>query len=71
MDNFYTILGKRIKNERKLLKLTQEELSEKCGISPEYLRLIESRKRRVSLPKLRVLAEIFNVSPSDLLIGLV
>ena len=71
MDNFYTILGKRIKNERKLLKLTQEELSEKCGISPEYLRLIESGKRRVSLPKLRVLAEIFNVSPSDLLIGLV
>ena len=71
MDLFYATLGKRIKNRRKSLNLTQEQLSEKCGISVEYLRLIEGGKRRITLAKLRVLAKIFNVPPSDLLIGLV
>ena len=37
----YTRLGKRIKEERLRLNLTQEKLSEKVGISTAYLGQIE------------------------------
>ena len=45
----YTRLGKRIKEERLRLNLTQEKLSEKVGISTAYLGQIERGERCITL----------------------
>lgn len=52
----YTRLGKRIKEERLRLNLTQEKLSEKVGISTAYLGQIERGERCITLDKLIPLA---------------
>lgn len=52
----YTRLGKRIKEERLCLNLTQEKLSEKVGISTAYLGQIERGERCITLDKLIPLA---------------
>ena len=44
----YTRLGKRIKEERLRLNLTQEKLSEKVGISTAYLGQIERGERCIT-----------------------
>lgn len=48
----YTQLGKRIRQERLRLNLTQEQLSEDIGISTAYLGQIERGDRNVTLDKL-------------------
>ena len=53
----YTRLGKRIKEERLRLNLTQEKLSEKVGISTAYLGQIERGERCITLDKLIPLAQ--------------
>ena len=52
----YTRLGKRIKEERLRLNLTQEKLSEKVGISTAYLGQIERGEHCITLDKLIPLA---------------
>lgn len=48
-------VGIRIKEERQKLRLTQDELAEKAGISQSHLGLIE---RGVKVPKITTLAYI-------------
>ena len=58
----YTRLGKRIKEERLRLNLTQEKLSEKVGISTAYLGQIERGERCITLDKLIPLANYLGVT---------
>lgn len=44
----YSLIGRNIKNERTKQKLTQEQLSEKAGISTNFLACIEIGVRRGS-----------------------
>ena len=60
-------LGKRIKEARKKLKLTQEQLSEKANISNVYLGEIERGEKTPSIPVLIDLIEALNVSADYLL----
>ena len=48
----YKKLGKRIREERLRLNLTQEHLSEEIGISTAYLGQIERGERNITLDKL-------------------
>ena len=48
----YTFLGKRIREERIRLNLTQEKLAEAVNISTAYLGQIERGERQVTLDKL-------------------
>lgn len=60
-------LGKRIKEARKLAKLTQEKLAEKINISTVYLGEIERGNKMPSIPVFIAIAEALNVSCDYLL----
>ncbi|MBM5787035.1 MAG: helix-turn-helix domain-containing protein [Pelagibacterales bacterium] len=59
-------IGFKIKSARRRLNISQANLSEKIGISPSYLNLIESGKRKLSLDVLLKISEILNLDIKDL-----
>lgn len=60
-------LGKRIREERQKLNLTQEQLAEKLNVSTTYIGFVERGERSITLGKLAVLANILGVSVDFLL----
>ena len=69
-ENFYKILGKNIKSCRENSGLTQEQLSERAGISLDYLGKIEVSINKPGLKSLIKIANALNISLTDLLNGL-
>lgn len=63
----YKNLGKRIKEERLKLNLTQEQLSEYADISTSYMGQIERGERKVTLDTLIKITNRLNVSIDYLL----
>lgn len=64
----YRIVGRKIAYFRRLQGYTQEQLSEKIGISSNYLSQIECGKRKnYSLYMLIVISEILNVPLRELI----
>lgn len=63
----YSILGKRIREERLKLNLTQEKLAEDIYISTAYLGQIERGERSVTLDKLVSIANRLGVTIDFLL----
>ena len=61
------ILGKRIKEERIRIGLTQEQLAEYLDVSTTYVGFIERGERSVTLEKLALLAQCFHVTIDSLL----
>ena len=59
--------GRRINAVRKERRLTSDALSEKCGIDPVYVRMIERGARTPSLSVFLKLCNSLRVSPSYLL----
>ena len=59
-------LGKRIQKLRKNAGITQEELSERVGISRAYMGFIEQGRYSASLEVLEKLAKVLRVKMSDL-----
>lgn len=45
----YTAVGKKIREQRNKLKITQEQLAEMCNISPSYIGHIERGSRSLSV----------------------
>jgi transcriptional regulator with XRE-family HTH domain len=66
-DVDYSLLGKRIREERQRLNLTQEKLAEDVNISTAYLGQIERGERSVTLDKLIPLANRLGVTIDFLL----
>ena len=62
--NSKEIFGQNLNHFRKLNKITQEELSEKLGITPNHLSRIENGKSFVTAELLDALCVIFKVSPA-------
>ena len=63
----YIALGQRIKVKRKDLRMTQEDLAEKVGISSSFMGHIERGSRVLSVDTLRRLCVVLDVSADDLL----
>lgn len=63
----YSLLGKRIREERLRLNLTQEKLAEDINISTAYLGQVERGERHITLDKLIPLSERLGVSVDFLL----
>lgn len=61
------LLGKKVKRFRKELKLTQEQLAEKVGVSTNYIGFIEQGRYSPSLEVLNKIARALKVKPSELL----
>ena len=63
----YKGLGKRIRQQRTLAKMTQEKLAEAAGISLSFLGHIERGTRKASLDTLVKICNALKVSPRLLL----
>jgi transcriptional regulator with XRE-family HTH domain len=60
-------IAHRVKEFRKAAGLTQEQLSEKVDIAPQYLSRLETARRVPSLDTIVDLANALNTTPSVLL----
>ena len=59
-------IANKIKTKRKKLGITQANLSKKLSISPTYLNLMESGKRKINVDLLLKIAGELNVDVSDI-----
>lgn len=63
----YKLLGSKIRQLRLEKRLTQEQLSELCGISSSYIGIIERGDKKLSIETLVKIASILNSSIDYLL----
>lgn len=61
-----SILGARIRERRRSLKISQAELARRVGISPSYLNLIEHNKRAIAGALLRRVAEALELQVEEI-----
>ena len=61
-------MGRRIRTQREFLRLTRDDLSYYCSISPEFICSVESGKKGVSIGTLYCLAQALDIS-ADYLLG--
>lgn len=67
IDNKPIYIGNTLKNIRKSLGLTQEEVAEALGLAPRYVSDIERDKTKGSLTTLIKLCNLYNVTPTLIL----
>ena len=65
----YVLLGERIKFWRQKRNLTQEILAEKVELTPGFISLIETGKKRASLETLIRVCKELEITLNDLLVG--
>ena len=63
----YEALGQRVRAQRRIARLTQEQLAEMAGISISFLGHIERGTRKASLETLVALANALKISTDILL----
>ena len=63
----YKALGQRIRQQRKLMKMTQEELASVSDVSTSYIGHIERGIKRCSLETLVCISNALDISPNSLL----
>ena len=68
MFNFKA-MGQRIREERKLRELTQEQLSEMLDITIEHLSRIETGTSRPSLSMIEKIAAVLEMEESEIMFG--
>jgi len=59
-------IGYKIKSKRRKLSITQADMAKKLSISPSYLNLIESGKRKINVDLLLKLANELGIEISDI-----
>ncbi len=69
MEIDYKLLGKRIKEIRERSRLTQEELADFADVTPQYISLVETGKKKASLQVLVDIAEGLTLTVDELLTG--
>lgn len=62
--------GLRVRERRRALNMTQEQLAEQCGLDRTYISGIERGTRNVSLRNIERIAKALNESISSLTAGL-
>ena len=65
----YNVIGERIKSARKACNMTQEQLSEKIGVSIAFFFFFERGSSQVNLKRLSQICEILGVTEGDILNG--
>lgn len=61
------LFGKRIKELRKKLNMSQESLADVCGLHRTYIGAVERGERNISLENIVIIARALKVNPADLL----
>ena len=67
---FLQALGDRVRDRRAELKLTQEELGQRCGLHRTFIGSVERGERNLAVLNLRQIARALRVPLDDLLSGL-
>lgn len=65
----YVDLGKRVRKQRQLIGLTQQELAERIGVSTSFVGHVERGTRKASLETLVALSNALGVGVDYLLAG--
>jgi len=65
----YTLLGRRVREERLRAKLTLDRLGEHAGISGAFVAHIEAGRKRATLKTVNKIAKALGLSISELLIS--
>lgn len=65
----YSLIGFRIKENRQQKKITQEELAELIEISPGFMSLIETGRKRPSLDTLLAICRALEITLNEILTG--
>lgn len=63
----YEFIGKKIKDKRRELKLSQKELADKCGLNRASVLFIEKGVQQFSIERLYSIARSLGMDVSDLL----
>ena len=69
MEVDYVLLGERIKFWRQYRNFTQEKLAENVELTPGFISLIETGKKRASLETLLFISKELEITLNDLLVG--
>ena len=69
MEVDYVLLGERIKFWRQYRNFTQEKLAEKVELTPGFISLIETGKKRENLETLIRVCKELEITLNDLLVG--
>lgn len=69
MEDIILQMGKRIVSRRKQLRLTQEELAERAGITPQTISTAELGKKAMRPENIIRISEALGVSTDYLLLG--
>lgn len=64
------LLGTRIRENRKALRLSQKDLAAAAGVSASYLNLIEHNRRGIAGKTLNAIARALDIDPADLSEGM-
>lgn len=62
--------GRRVRDRRMELGLSQEELAERAGLHRTYISSLEQGRRNVAVHNVVRLAEALDLDPADLVAGL-
>ena len=68
-DSVQVLFGQNVTKYRKLAGLTQEQLSEKLGVSQKHLSIIENGVQFAAASLIGRISKVLNVSPGDLFGG--
>ncbi|MBP1736770.1 MAG: transcriptional regulator, family [Oscillospiraceae bacterium] len=71
MDMILSQIGKRILNRRKQLRITQEELAEKAGVTPQTVSSAELGKKALRPENIIKICAALEISTDYLLLGMV
>lgn len=63
----YFFIGKKIKEYRRRMNLTQERLAEQVDLSVTYICMIETGRKHISLQKIAEIAEALDVTIDKLI----
>lgn len=66
MSELSSEIGKRIRNYRTQLKLSQEELAERCSLHPTYIGQVERGEKNATIESISKIAGGLNVPLSTL-----
>ncbi len=66
MSSMANEIGQRIRNYRIQMKLSQEELAEKCGLHPTYIGQVERGEKNATLESISKIAAGLSVDLSTL-----
>lgn len=70
MGGIFEKLGKKIREERIAMGLSQEDLASAAGLHRTYIGSVERGERNVSLQNIVAIARALSISPSTLLEGI-